>query len=131
MALESWLSIYRKKFKEARWNKDLIQLTQLFKGCEIRNLDKSQYVRYCKDTIQKIYCRDNGPSFIEFTSVRDYILMYLCLDNGSRTGALANMTCKEFFNAQCEDGSFKVAVLDLKTLATAGPCVIVFTFDLY
>ena len=41
------------------------------------------------------------------------------------------MTCKEFFNAQCEDGSFKVAVLDLKTLATAGPCVIVFTFDLY
>ena len=41
------------------------------------------------------------------------------------------MTCKEFFNAECEDGSFKVADLDHKTLATAGSCVIVFTLDLY
>ena len=127
--LESWLSIYRKKIKEARWKKDLIQLTQLFKGWEIRNLDKSEYVHYCKDTIQKIYCRNNGPSFKEFTSVRGYILKYLCLDSASRTGALANVTCKEFFNAQCEDDSFKVADLDHKTLAKAGPCVI--TFDLY
>ena len=55
--------------------------------------------------------------------------MYLCLDSASRTGALANMTCKEFFNAQCEDDSFKVADLDHKTLAKAGPCVIVFTFE--
>ena len=41
------------------------------------------------------------------------------------------MTCKEFFNAECEDGSFKVADLDHKTLATADSCVTVFTFDLY
>ena len=61
----------------------------------------------------------------------DYILTYLCLDTVSRTGALANMTCKEFFNAECEDGSFKVADLDHKTLATAGSCVIVFTLDLH
>ena len=103
----------------------------MLKGCEIKNLDKYEYVRYCKDTIQKIYCRINGPSFKEFTSVRDYILMYLCLDNASRTGVLANITCKEFFNAHCENSSFKVAVLDHKTLAKAGPCFIAFTGDLY
>ena len=124
VALEGWLSIYCKKIKEARWKEDLIQLAQLFKECEIRNLDESGYVCYCKDTIQKICCRNNGQSFKEFTSVRDYILMYLCLENASRTGAVANMTCKEFFNAQFENGSFKVAVLDPKTLATAGPGVI-------
>ena len=32
----------------------------------------------------------------EFTSTRDYLLMQLCVDNASHTGALANMTCDEF-----------------------------------
>ena len=62
--------------------------------------------------------------------MNDYVLMYLCLDNASRRGALANMICKEF-NAQCENSSLKVAVSDHKTLLTARPCVIVFTGDLY
>ena len=56
--------------------------------------------------------------------------MYMCLDNASRTGALANMTCKEFDNAIYEDGMYKVAFLDHKTLATSGLCMIVFTKDL-
>ena len=37
------------------------------------------------------------------------------------------MTCKDFFNAQCKNGSFKKVVLDHKTMKTAGHCVIVFT----
>lgn len=57
--------------------------------------------------------------------------MYLCLDNASRTGALANMSCKEFHRAKYENGSYKVAVLNHKTLATSGPCVIVFTAALF
>ena len=56
--------------------------------------------------------------------------MYMCLDNASRTGALANMTCKEFDNAIYEGGMYKVAFLDHKTLATSGLCMIVFTKDL-
>ena len=35
------------------------------------------------------------------------------------------------FNAQYENILFEVAILDHKTLATADPCVIVFTCDLY
>ena len=57
--------------------------------------------------------------------------MYMCLGNASRTRALANMTCKEFDNAIYEDGMYKVAILDDKTLATSGPCMIVFTKDLF
>ena len=129
--MDSWLSIYRKQVMESRWQKDLSQLTQLFKSHEIRDLDNSEYVQYCKRLINKINCGSKSPTFKEYVSVRDYILMYMCLDNASRTGALANMTCKEFDNAIYEDGTYKVAILDHKTLATSGPCMIVFTKDLF
>jgi len=39
-------------------------------------------------------------SFKEFTNIRDYIIMCLCLDNGSGTGALSNMTINEFQKAK-------------------------------
>ena len=129
--MDSWLSIYRKQVMESRWQKDLSQLTQLFKSHEIRDLDNSEYVQYCKRLINKINCGIKSPIFKEYVSVRDYILMYMCLDIASRTGALANMTCKEFDNAIYEDGTYKVAILDHKTLATSGPCMIVFTKDLF
>ena len=55
----------------------------------------------------------------------------MCLDNASRTGALANMTCKEFDNVIYEGGTYKVAILDHKTLVTSGLGMIVFTKDLF
>ena len=57
--------------------------------------------------------------------------MNLCFDNTSRTGALANVTCQEYWNATDSVGSYKVAVLDLKTLVTFESCVPVFTSALY
>ena len=57
--------------------------------------------------------------------------MYLCFDNTSRTGALANMSCQEYLNTAYCNGSYKVAALDHKTLATFEPCVLVFTSALY
>ena len=53
--------------------------------------------------------------------------MYLCFNDTSRTGALANMTCQKRLNATDSVGSYKVAVLDHKTLATFEHCVPVFT----
>ena len=57
--------------------------------------------------------------------------MYLCFDNIPRTGALANITCQEYLNATDSVGSYKVAVLDLKILATFESCIPVFTSALY
>ena len=57
--------------------------------------------------------------------------MYLCFENIPRTGTLANITCQEYLNATDSVGSYKVAVLDLKTLATLESCVPVFTSALY
>ena len=52
--MDSWLSIYQKQVMESRWQKDLSQLTQLFKSHEIRDLDNSEFVQYCKRLINKI-----------------------------------------------------------------------------
>ena len=130
-AMESWLGRYRKQVQHTRWKKDLLQLTQLFKVSEIKASDNSDYVRYCQSTIYKIRRSRKAPVFKEFTAVLGYMLMYLCFDNTSRTGALANMSCQEYLNATYSDGSYKVALLDHKTLTTFEPCVLVFTSALY
>lgn len=74
VVMENWLSIYRKRVKVTRWQKDLVQLTQLFQGNEIKALDASKYVKYCKDTIKNVKCGDKSPSFKEYIAVRDYLL---------------------------------------------------------
>lgn len=90
-----------------------------------------EYVSHCKNLFKKVKCESKPPSFKEFISARDYLMMYLCLDNASRTGALANMTLTEFNRGTFENSAFKVAVLEHKKLSTSGPCVIVFTSELY
>ena len=55
--------------------------------------------------------------------------MYLCFDRTSTTGARVNIICQEYLNTKYSDESYKVAVLDHKTLATLEPCVLVFTSD--
>ena len=127
VAMESWLGRYRKQVQQTRCKKDLLHLTQLFKVRKIKASDNSNYVRYCKSTIDTIRCSRKAPVFKEFTAVLGYILMYLCFDNTSRTGALANMSCQQCLNATYSKESYKVAALDHKTLATFEPCVLVFT----
>ena len=62
VAMESWLGIYRKQVQQTRWKKYL-QLTQLFKVSEIKALDNSDYVRYCKSTIDTIRRFRKAPVF--------------------------------------------------------------------
>ena len=57
--------------------------------------------------------------------------MYLCFDSTSTTGARVNIICQEYLNTKYSDESYKVAVLDHKTLATFESCVLVFTSDRY
>ena len=55
----------------------------------------------------------NQPDYI---MVRDYLLTVLCINNGCRSGTLANMTLQEFQSASEENGSFLVKVKKHKTL---------------
>ena len=72
---------------------------QLFKVSEIKALDNSEYVRYCKSSNDKIRCSRKATVFKGFTAVRNYILMYLCFKKASRVCTIANMTCQEYLNA--------------------------------
>jgi hypothetical protein len=63
----------------------------------------------------------------DYSLVRDYILTVLCINNGCRSGTLANMT----LNASEEDGSFVVRVKNHKTFTTHVPVDLVFTSTLF
>ena len=92
-------------------------------------LDTAEDVKYCKSILKKCHVI-GAPKMQEFTNARDYILMYLCIDNASRTGAIANMTIREFQSAILQGDSYRIMVLEHKTLATAGPACIVVQIEL-
>lgn len=48
-------------------------------------------------------------------------LTLICINNGSRSGAQANMTFGEFKNVQAVDDCFVVKVIKHKTFTTHGP----------
>lgn len=127
----NWISVYRKKVKKCRWERDMVQLTQLFTSSEIKQFDNSELVSYCKSTLRSFRCQENQPTLRQFTNARDFILMSLCLDNASRTGSLANMTLKEFERGVVSNGCYRINVLEHKTVSTSGPACIVATAELY
>ena len=63
--------------------------------------------------------------------MRDYIIIYLCIENAYRTGTSTNMTCSEFPRARQENGSYQVAVFNHKTIVTCGPANNIFWSILY
>jgi hypothetical protein len=73
------------------------------------------------------------PSQSEYTSVRDYLVTSLCINNSSRSGALANMTVGEFKKAQplLDDSFVVMKVRKHKTFTTHGPANIVLSATLH
>ena len=129
--IETWITTYRKKANKERWKKDMEQINQLITQEEVRKLDKSETVMWAKSTLKSITASNKTITMKQYTTVRDYLLTYLRLDNGSRTGALANMTMREFDHAKEKKGSFIVGVFEHKTVATSGPAMICFSADIY
>ena len=129
IVMDGWISVYRKLAKEENWKKDMEQLEQLLTSADFLKLDNSDYQKKCKSIL-------NGHSkltlkMLEFTRARDYLLMQMCIDNASRTGALANMTLGEFGNAKYTGESYVISVFNHKTVGARGPSDIVLTPSLY
>ena len=70
-------------------------------------------------------------SFKDFPKARDYLITSLILNNGSRAGAVANMTLKELDLAVAESRRYVVSVMHHKTVSSAAPADLAFTDDLY
>lgn len=114
--------------KAQNWIKELKDLQELITFGDVQKFDKSPHVEKCRMWLKDFFKGD--MSLLKFSNVRDFIMISLCLDNGSRTGAIANMTIGEFTNGKYQDQTYRVHVIDHKTLDTSGPAVLSFSKDL-
>ena len=127
--IQNWISTYRKKCGKEHWTRELEELQKIITSEQIMKLDESVAVAAAKKILSKMW--QTEPTLKEFTLARDYIMMYICIDNASRTGAIANMTINEFKNAKIQKGSYIVSVIDHKTIITSGPACLVLRAELY
>jgi len=128
--VQNWISVYRKKCGKEHWENELKHLESMITPSQICSLDKSEIVATAKQLLVSS-ANNRVSSFKDFTTARDYLMMYICIDNASRTGAIANMTLKEFRNASVQDGANIVRVVNHKTIVTEGPVTLVFRKELY
>ena len=126
--IDGWITVYRQKQKQETWKNELKQLEEMITTADITKFDQSDHVKECKKSLQS-FCK---LSIGKYTSVRDYIMISICLDNASRTGAIANMTLGEFKRAvQGKENIASVRVLNHKTVDTSGPAVLSFSKKLF
>ena len=55
----------------------------------------------------------------------------ICIDNGSRSGPISNMTLEEFSNSSKDEDHVVVRVKQHKTFSTHGPANLVLTSSLH
>lgn len=120
-----WCRNYYKRIKIAKHEKQLEDLSRLPSPEEIRQLDTSDHRKEAIKLLSTFSCTEREPSRREFCLVRDYLLTYIILDNGSRSGCVANMILKEFRRAEAQsNGSYVISVMDHKTIASSGPAML-------
>ena len=129
--IENWLSSYRKKISIRKWRKQMEDLQKLIMPDELNKFDSSDVVVGSIKIINCSASSKDAVSFKNFTQSRDYLLTSLILNNGSRAGAIANMTLREFNMAIVESQGYVVSVLQHKTVSSAGPADLALTDDLY
>ena len=127
-----WGRSYRKKSAGRHWEKQMEDILSLRTADQIRDFKTWEVAREAV----RLLCeyqekRDAEPSQPEYTCIRDYLLTAICINNGSRSGALANMTLQEFERVTLEDECFVVRVKNHKTLCSHGPANVVLNKSLY
>ena len=116
-----WLKVYQKKCDNRRWEKKLEDLPKLLTPDDYRKFDTSYIVRKAVKLFNNLAVRSKKLKAREVTLMRDYLISYLCMDNGSRTGAIASMRLEDVDRAEERNGSMNIAVIDHKTLHGSGP----------
>jgi hypothetical protein len=128
-----WSKSFHKLVKSLFWEKRMIDMEKLRTLEQIREFTSSNVARVTVNMLDEYQGKSDGtwPSQSEYTSVRDYLVMSICINNSSRSGALANMTVGEFMSSQRLDDSFVVKVKKHKTFTTHGPANLVFSTTLH
>ena len=127
-----WARSSRKLSKDRFWEKRIEDISKLKKPGDIKKFDTSKVARNAVKILGEV--TDNPDTLIttsEYTIVRDYLMTMICIDNGSRSGPIANMTLDEFGNCTKEQDRFVVRVKKHKTFSTHGPVNLVLTSSLH
>lgn len=124
-ATKSEFILYDKKKKN--WKRE----SWLISSADIRKLNGSELTTYCKSVLQSFRSNDVSPSRTEFNDIPDYMLMHLCLENGTRASTLAKMTIRDVSLAKLISGAYHINVDNHKTHAVSGPDCIVIRNDLF
>ena len=126
-----WARSYRKLSQDRFWEKRVEDLANKKTPEDIRKFDSSEVARTAVKTIGEFNEQDQLLTQVEYTNVRDYLLTVICINNGSRSGSLANMTLEEFKQATLEEGCYVVRVKKHKTFTTHGPVNVVLHLTLH
>jgi site-specific recombinase XerD len=128
-----WARSFRKNSMNRFWEKRMEDISTMRTPEQVKTFDTSEVARAAITILGEYKGKEEeiSPTQPDYTSVRDYLLTVLCINNGSRSGTLANMTLREFRQATKEDDCFIVRVKDHKTFTTHGPVSVIFTASLY
>lgn len=128
-----WTSSFRKKSLDRFWEKRMDDMSSMRTPQQVSAFDTSEVARDAVRLLGEYQDKrdQENPTQPEYTTVRDYLLTVLCINNGSRSGTLANMTLREFEQASKDDDCFIIRVKDHKTFTTHGPVNVVFNASLY
>ena len=128
-----WAKSSRKMAQNRFWEKRVEDIETLKTPEEVKQFDTSEVARKAVKILGEFQtCPDNPlVSKAEYTIVRDYLMTLICINNGSRSGPIANMTMEEFQNAIEQDDCYVVRVKKHKTFTTHGPAHLVLSSSLH
>ncbi|CAB3991928.1 Neurofilament medium polypeptide [Paramuricea clavata] len=127
-----WAKSSRKMSQDRFWEKRLEDIDSLKMPEQIKQFDTSEVARKAVKILGEFQINPEIPmlSKAEYTIVRDYLMTQICINNGSRSGPIANMTLAEFNNATKQDDCIVVHVKKHKTFTTHRPAHIVLSSSL-
>lgn len=131
--MTQWCKSFHKLVKDRFWEKRVDDMARLKTPEQVKEFDSSDVARTAVKTLAHYQDCQAGkfPTQTEYTIVRDYLLTTLCINNGSRSGALSNMTLGEFRQGFDQDGCYVVQVKKHKTFTCHGPVHLVLSLSLH
>ena len=110
--MTQWSKSYQKLVKDCFWEKRMEDLSRLRLPEQIQKFESLELAR---KAVSALGLFQAAPEEIlatqsEYTLTRNYLLTLTCFNNGSRSGALANMITQEFKDAHAVDDCFVVKV---------------------
>ena len=111
LRIKKWKSVLWKQARKKQHKKDSITMEKFPSPQEIRKLDQSKIITEAQSLLKMATLQDNkdGFSMRNLCLVRDYICLYLILNNGSRPGAVANIII--IINSLFKVGNLQVKVM--------------------